>query len=563
MIHREQRTLDAVAAMAARLSPNLGCAILVVNSEELVLEAERNLGPLQRQALKELEGPFDLEALLKFGRTRSADVKPLITQAAEIIGAIVFFPSAAVPREEITQYVEEVCWVATLAIEQRHLLEDVRYRAHHDPLTHLWNRLRIGDEIDRVMSENTGIQTGLVLIGIDSFRMINDVLGCDVGNELLQQVAFRLSTAIDSSYFLARSSGDEFLILMPQLVSSLEVSAACAKLLEAFEEMFYIGEHELVVRASIGSATGTCGKNTAAELLNQANTALRWAKKRERGRASAFHPSMANIPPERLVMEQHIRFALQKREFELHFQPQTDLRTGELKGAEALLRWRHPWLGFISPSVFIPIAEEIGVIEEIGEWAIEEALRFAANWQMAGFGRLRMAVNVSGVQFSRTEFGASVARKLRRSKVLPEDLELEITESVMMTNFQHGLRQLNILRSLGVQIAVDDFGTGHSSLAYLQQLPIQRLKVDRMFVRDIVSRDERPPLLASIIQMSHALGLEVIVEGVETNEQALAVAALKCEEVQGYLIAKPMPAEEFMRWACERSSKRQESFLYA
>ncbi len=555
------RALDVAAvaaAMAARLRPNLRSAILVLEDEGLLIAAERNLRAADRLALRKLADSQSVSALHDFAHQPGVTVRALVTEAAELIGWIILFSDLEVDVRELEKQLDEVCWIATLALEQTHLLEDLAYRAHHDPLTRLWNRLRMEEEIDRVWAElsGSGQVVGLVLIGIDSFRIINDVLGCHAGNELLQQIAQRLIPTLDASVSLARVGGDEFMVLLPGLNFPEQVAAANAALLQVFQESFHIGDHELVVRASVGSATGRPGECSAAELQNHANIAFRYAKKRERGRAANFHSSMASIPPERLVMEQHLRFALQKREFEVYYQPQIDLLSGELVGAEALLRWRHPWLGFISPGTFIPIAEEIGLIEEIGDWAIDEALRFASNWKRSAFGKIRIAVNVSGLQFSRADFGSSVARKLRRVDIAPEDLELEITESVVMTNFEHGLRQLNILRSLGVQLAVDDFGTGHSSLAYLQQLPIHRLKVDRMFVKNIVSRNERPPLLASIVQMAHALDLSVIVEGVETQEQAFAVAAMKCEEMQGFLVSKPLAGEDFRRWAQEKAQKK-------
>jgi EAL domain-containing protein (putative c-di-GMP-specific phosphodiesterase class I) len=254
-------------------------------------------------------------------------------------------------------------------------------------------------------------------------------------------------------------------------------------------------------------------------------------------------------------MEKHLRFALQKREFELYYQPQVDLASGDLKGVEALLRWKHASLGFISPATFVPLAEEIGIIEEIGEWVLIEAVRQREAWRKDGLAQLRMAVNVSALQFARMDFASQVAKRLRHSRIEPHELELEITETALMTDFEHGARQIKLLRSLGVQIALDDFGTGHSSLAYLQQLPIDRLKIDRMFVKDITTSDERPALLSSIIQMGLSLGCAVIVEGVETVEQALALSAMSCEEAQGFLFAKPLAPVDLMKWIADRASR--------
>jgi EAL domain-containing protein (putative c-di-GMP-specific phosphodiesterase class I) len=343
------------------------------------------------------------------------------------------------------------------------------------------------------------------------------------------------------------------MILMPNLTSNDRVSAFAAQLLTWFVEPFQLGDHELMIRSSIGTAVAAPGEFEASELQHRADTAMRHAKKCARGRISTFDASMITMPPERLVMEKHLRFALQKREFEVYYQPQIHLPTGRVTGVEALLRWRHASLGFISPASFIPIVEDVGLIEEVGDWVIGEAIRQLEAWHRAGLDGIRVAVNVSALQFSRSEFANSVARRLRTALIRPEELELEITESAVMLDFDHGLRQLKLLRSLGVQIALDDFGTGHSSLAYLQQLPIQRLKIDQMFIRPIIRAEERPPLLKSIIQMGHGLGCAVIAEGVETEEQALALGAMRCTEVQGFLFSKPLPPNELLKWARQRT----------
>ncbi|HSU56794.1 MAG TPA: EAL domain-containing protein [Candidatus Dormibacteraeota bacterium] len=550
------RTLEAAAGVVARLQHNTRCAILLVRDDRLEIAAEHDLTALDRRLLDQLSALPGAGALANFGLEHCAEVRPLVTHAAELIGALVVFNfNRSRDEEKLTGRLDEVCAIATLAIEQKHLTEELSYRAHHDPLTHLWNRVWMEEEIARTLdaSFETGRSTGLMLIGLDSFRLINEVLGSQAGNELLRQVAMRLLNAMEPGFLLARGGGDEFIVLMPNLTSQDRVNTFCSQLLTWFDKPFEIGDHELLMRASIGTTVTAPGECEAGELQNRTDTALRYAKKCARGRAVAFTASMITTPPERLVMEKHLRFALPKREFELYYQPQIHLPTGNLIGVEALLRWKHASLGFISPASFIPIAEEIGIIEEIGEWVLGEAIQQLEYWHRSGLGGLRVAVNVSALQFSRSDFAATVAKRLRTALIKPEDLELEITESAVMTDFEHGLRQFKLLRSLGVLTALDDFGTGHSSLAYLQQLPIQRLKIDRMFVKNIVGREERPPLLSSIIQMGHALGCSVIAEGVETAEQAMALSAMQCEEVQGFLFARPLPAKDLLEWARARS----------
>ncbi|MFL6463696.1 MAG: putative bifunctional diguanylate cyclase/phosphodiesterase [Bryobacteraceae bacterium] len=555
-------TLQAVAAICAQTRRDMRFGILLLENERLNLAADHNLSGEDQLVLNRLSSQPPTLALAHLKGHSSVYVKLLITPASELIGALVAFglhqpfDEAALDRE-----LNEVCWMATLAIEQKHLSEELAYRVHHDALTHLWNRVWMEEEIYRVLTfaSRREASIGLAILGVDRFRIINDVLGSQVGNELLCQIAGRIASRMAPSFSLARGSGDEFMVLMPDVSAPEQVDLSSREFLRCFDECFQIGDHELAIKASIGSTIVKASACTVTELEGQAYTALRYAKKQDRGKVVAFDPSMIRVPPERLVMEQHLRFALQKREFEVYYQPQINLVSGRMVGAEALLRWKHPALGFISPAVFIPLAEEIGLIEEVGDWVLDQVIRQCQEWRKSGLSHIRVAVNVSALQFARVDFGTSIAQKLQSSQIEPSSLELEITESAIMTNFEHGLRQMNILRSLGVTLAIDDFGTGHSSLAYLQQLPIQRLKIDRMFVKEIATREDRPPLLASIVQMARALGLSSIAEGAETAEQVSALLALDCEEVQGFVFSKPLPANDFFEWAMRREPVQAET----
>ncbi len=545
-------TLLGVATFAASgLESNVGTALLLLENEQLTMAAEHGLSEADHQVVALLSREASVRQLSEFEERHGVRIKPLLTATAELLGALVVFGLDSQRKEvALERKLNEICSIATLAIEQKHLLEELTYRAHHDPLTQLWNRTWLEEQTARVLSESAGrfVWTGLAIFGLDRFRVINDVLGYEVGNELLRQVARRVREAIDPAVSLARSGGDEFVLLMPELISRRQVAAYASTVLGCFEEPYRIGDNELIVKANIGTAICDGGDIDAIELYSRAFTALRFAKSRCRGQVAEFDHSMLRIPPERLALEQHLRFALQKREFELYYQPQIDLRAGRLVGVEALLRWNHPSLGFISPAIFVPVLEEIGIIEEVGDWVISEAIRQLQEWQNE-LPALRMAVNVSGLQFSRKNFSSYIAQQLRRSGISPRQLELEITESAVMADFEHGLRQIKMLCSLGVTLALDDFGTGHSSLAYLQQLPVHRLKIDRMFVREITQREERPPLLVSIVSMAQGLNLSVIVEGVETDEQLACVAALGCGEVQGFLFSKPLTARQLLNWA--------------
>lgn len=549
------RTLEAAANVAASIRGSAGCGILLIDGDAFVLGASCGLQAGAQRLLSRCSHLSINDCLRLLGESQRTEVRSLVTASAELIGAVVVFDMPTTgDLGLIAAQMDEVCAIAMLAIESKHLVDELYFRAHHDALTQTWNRLWMEGEVARVLDDSveTGFGTGLMVIGIDSFRVINELLGSQVGNDLLREITGRLDNALQVNWSLARCSGDEFVILMPDLRSADQVYAYAEEIIGVFAQPFELGDHELIVRASIGTAYSAAGECRADEMQNRAEIALRHGKRCLRGRVSPFTKAMASTPPERLEMERHLRFALQKREFEIFYQPQVQLSTGKLIGVEALLRWRHPSLGFISPASFIPIAEQIGIIDEIGAWVLTEAIHQLSYWHHTGLTDLRVAVNVSAIQFSRDDFASLVSKSLRKSDIRPHDLELEITESAVMTNFESGARQMRLLQSLGVMTALDDFGTGHSSLAYLKQLPIQRIKIDRMFVKDIASEHESHPLLSGIIQMGRALGCAVIAEGIETAEQALALTALQCDEVQGYFFSKPLPPNELLTWAKSR-----------
>jgi diguanylate cyclase (GGDEF)-like protein len=549
-------TLQGIVRMAARLRPQTRSALLLMEDQGQSLVAGHNLSPADVPLLGDLREKDAPSLLTQWGDLHAADVRPLLTQLGELLGVLVLFRVSNQPADETFERdLDDLCWVATQAIEQKHLSDDLVYHAHRDSVTNLWNRPRIERELDRVLSQKRGC-IGLAILGLDRFRVINDVLGHHVGDELLRQSAERLTGVLESSCSIARSGGDEFVVLMPNLPGIEQASARARTLIECFRESFTIGDHELAVRATAGVSSGAAEASNTAELYSQASIALRYAKARSRGHLATFERFMVQIPPERLVMEQHLRFALEKREFQIYYQPQVELYSGSLKGVEALVRWNHPSLGFISPEVFIPLAEEIGLIGDLGDWVLEEALDQLKRWSRQGLADIRVAVNISALQFGRANFAASVAQRLRRVDIDGSYLELELTESAIMTNVEHALRQMRLLRSLRVDLAIDDFGTGHSSLAYLRTLPLNRLKVDRVFVRDIVTAEDRPPLLETIIQMGRAVKLSVIAEGVETAAQLAALRALRCDEVQGYWISRPIPGDDLLRWAKARSNSQ-------
>ena len=551
------RTLDAAATLVTNIQENVGCAILLLTDYTLSVQATNGLQDHDEKLLSSLcQLPYD-DCLASIQQQDHAEVYRLVTSSAEVIGALVVFDLVKSSRDAaIDARLFEVCAIATLAIEGKHLMDELYFVAHHDALTQTRNRVWLESELANVVDQaaEAGFSTGLILIGIDSFRIMNELLGAQLGNAILRAIAFRLSKALRPNWSLARCNGDEFIVLLRELISPDQIKAYASEVLNTLCDPFEFGDHELIIRATIGTCFSQPGECPSEELLNRAELALRHGKHCARGRVTQFERSMMSTPPERLEMERHLRFALRKREFELFYQPQIQLSTGKFLGVEALLRWRHPSLGFISPAIFVPIAEQIGIIDEIGTWVLEEAIRQLELWHRSGLQHLRVAVNVSAVQFSREDFASDVARLLRRADIDPSDVELEITESAVMTNLQHGAAQMKLLRSLGVRIALDDFGTGHSSLAYLQKLPVQRIKIDRMFIKDVAGDTAAHPLLSAIIRMGRALGFDLIAEGIETPEQAEVIAALGCDEVQGFFFSRPMPACEILAWAQKAES---------
>jgi diguanylate cyclase (GGDEF)-like protein len=437
-----------------------------------------------------------------------------------------------------------------LAVEQANLMAELRFQAQHDFLTGLANRPVLEDRLLSTVAAaaTAGRSAALLSINLDRFKLVNDVLGHRTGDLLLRQVAVRLAQVIRPTDTLARSGGDEFVLLVPDAPGREAILALGRRLLETFDAPFHIDGHELFVAASVGISVFPDNAGDAAALERTADSAMRQAKRRGRNGCVVYDPASDAALPERLEMERHLRRAAARGELTLHYQPQVDANSGRLIGAEALLRWNHASLGLVSPARFIPIAEETGMIAEFGRWVLNQACTQAGRWRHAGR-RLRLAVNVSAIEFEQTGFVDGVERALCVHGIDPALLELELTESAVVNNIDLAVTQLARLRGLGMRIAIDDFGTGHSSLGYLQRLPVDTIKIDRSFVAEIRTATSRPPLVQSVISLAHALGLTVVAEGVETEAQLAALQCMECDEIQGYLIAKPLPAPEFDRWA--------------
>ncbi len=434
-------------------------------------------------------------------------------------------------------------------ISERHAAEArIRQLAYYDPLTRLPNRTLLHDRVDQVLAqaEREGSLAALLFIDLDHFKTINDSLGHFTGDQLLCEVAQRMSRCVRRTDTLARLGGDEFVVVCAE--SSIEGAAGVArKILKAVSQPFVTDGHQLTVTPSIGVSLYPQDGRDFQTLLKHADTAMYRAKESGRNAYQFFAREMNEAALERLMLENSLRVALERRELVLHYQPQVELAGGRIVGAEALVRWQHPQLGMIPPAKFIPIAEACGLIVPIGAWVLKEACRQAATWRNAGLPPITVAVNLSSAQFRQQRFEEAVAGILQLTGLPAEHLELELTESIVMEDAEATVQALRKLSVMGVQLAIDDFGTGYSSLSYLKRFPIDKLKIDRSFVRDIVTDADDWAIASTVISMGQSLRLQVIAEGVEEAEQLEMLRRQGCHAVQGYHFSKPLPAEAFAR----------------
>ncbi|HOW59481.1 MAG TPA: EAL domain-containing protein [Candidatus Omnitrophota bacterium] len=442
--------------------------------------------------------------------------------------------------------------------ERRKEKEKYNQLIEHDALTNLPNRQRFEVALDaaitnvRIKKENGAV----LIIDLDHFKRINDTLGHDKGDLLIQAVSVRLKKTIYDSDMLTRIGGGSFMILL-QRISKVElVENVANKILTAFKSPFLIKDQELFTTCSIGIALFPTDGEKSDEVIKHADAAMHLAKERGKDRYQFYSPSMSNKSLERLVIENSLRRALERNEFCLFYQPQFDLRVGKVTGVEALLRWKHPDLGFVPPMQFIEIAEETGLIHPIGEWVLRNACEQKKEWNKMGFSSLRVAVNLSARQFHYVNLLELVRNVLASVHLKPEDLELELTESTIMSFLEETTTTLDKLKEMGIRISIDDFGTGYSSLMYLKTFPINTIKIDKSFVRDVTLDSDDRAITNAIISMAHSLKLDVVAEGVETMEQLELLKSQNCDIIQGFLFSKPIPADEVIALISNGAAKK-------
>jgi len=454
------------------------------------------------------------------------DALPIYDYKGELIGALGQF-------RDITERFES---------EQK-----INHMAHHDELTGIANRRlfkqRFLHEIEKANDPNQKI--AIVFIDLDRFKYVNDTFGHSEGDRLLQQISKRLKKYVYSDKDLvARMGGDEFIFILPEKNSEESIQSHAKDILSCFDKPFVVNGFDVHISASLGIAVFPDNGKNIEELMVCADSAMYQAKAGGGNKFQIYTPDMYSDSHKKLFMENALRKSIENNELLLEYQPQVDAKTNQLVGVEALIRWNHPVLGLVSPADFIPLSEETGFIIPLGEWVLKEACYQNKRWQDAGYPPIKISVNLSSKQFSQGNLAAEVNKILEETGLAPEFLDLEITESMMM-DVHHSIQVLNELHALGIQISIDDFGTGYSSLNYLKRFSIHRLKIDRTFVQDITNSPKDASIVETIITMAHNLGLGVIAEGVELEEQLEFLVSKNCDEFQGYYISKPLPAYKF------------------
>ena len=494
----------------------------------------------------------DLPAFVRFAAEQgmaSAFVQPVIWRGTACGAIVLGFADGQLPQEQERRTVRDLADRVAVAVSTAWRDRQLYRQSHFDPVTGAPNRLLFRDRLslEIVRSQREGLMFGLLFVDLDHFKHVNDSYGHSTGDAILREAAGRITHCVRASDTVARLGGDEFTVLLPNLHNGQEAWLISETIVAALSREFVAGEHRCFLSASIGISTFPADGDNEEALLKSADTAMYRAKAAGRAQTVFFETRMNEEAMARVALDRDLRVAIERHELRLVYQPQFSLRTGQMLGAEALVRWRHPVRGDIPPTLFIPLAEDSGFIDSIGQWVVREACRQVRAWDGEGVRIPRVAVNVSPRQFRRRGFDDFLLRATAESQVEPSRLEIEITEGLVMDRGDAAESLLQAIAARGHPIALDDFGTGFSSMSYLHRLPVHLIKIDRAFVVGLERGTEGESIVAAIIAMAHALGKQVVAEGVELREQEEVLERLGCDAIQGFLRSPPVPPEEIAK----------------
>ena len=435
---------------------------------------------------------------------------------------------------------------------------ELYYLANYDSLTGIPNRMLLGDRLDHACrdAKRKGRLVALLFVDLDRFKQINDSLGHSAGDAVLRKVADRLKATARGADTVARIGGDEFVILMEDLDDPADVDMVAQRLVNSMRDPIEFLGHSLIATVSVGSAIYPNDDSETSPLLAKADAAMYQAKKGGRDRFCRYSADTAMYNPASMLLVNDLRRAIECNELVLHFQPQVDIASEDLRGVEALVRWQHPERGLVLPGQFISVAEDSNLIVPLGEWVLREAFRQLREWKEMGLPPLRMSINISAMQFRQGELPRFLAGQLAAYAIDPRYIELELTESVLMHDMDAVLQTLQEIKALGVSLAIDDFGTGFSSLSYLRRFPIDRLKIDQSFVRDIERTPANESIARAIVGLANSLSLDIVAEGIETPAEKVVLVHMCCTEGQGYLFAKPLSAADIVAWITSHRKSR-------
>ncbi len=474
-------------------------------------------------------------------------------------GTIRWVHDRAFPVNDAEGRVYRITGIAEDITERKHAEEQLMKLAHYDVLTSLPNRVLFYDRLKQAIAQakRNDWVVGVMFIDVDRFKNVNDTMGHAVGDRLLQQVSERLKGTVRSGDTVGRLGGDEFAVVLSNLSSAQDANLVAQKMMACFAEPFRLEGTDVYVTASIGITLYPDDSTEQDILIRNADAAMYKAKEIGRDSYQFYTPEMNTKALESLGMESSLRRALDRGEYLLHYQPKVGIANGEITGLEALIRWRHPERGLVSPGDFMPVLEETGLIVQVGQWVLNAVCRQIKEWEDSGVQPVPVAVNLSGRQFNSKDLGNTIKHILEDHRIDPALIELEITESSLMVNTEEAARTLEYLSSLGVSLSIDDFGTGYSSLSYLKRFPLDSLKIDRSFIRDVTTDGDDATITRAVISMAHSLGLKVIAEGVETERQLAFLTEYGCDQIQGYFFSRPLPADDCGMWLREMRRLQQ------